>query len=127
MSTLVTYQFKDAIATIAMDDSKANVMSVRMLSELNSAFDRAITDRAVVVLTGRPGVEESSFITGTSIVIDGVSPRSEATFTVSDHIHQEWSTAIGAPPPGGRRRTVAVPGAGLDPVPQIASQDLGGS
>lgn len=61
MSTLVTYQFKDAIATIAMDDGKANVMSVRMLSELNSAFDRAITDRAVVVLTGRPGVLSAGF------------------------------------------------------------------
>lgn len=61
MSTLVTYQFKDAIAIIAMDDGKVNVMSVQMLSELHGAFDRAMTDRAVVVLTGRSGVFSAGF------------------------------------------------------------------
>ena len=61
MSALVTYRFKDSIATIVMDDGKVNVMSVQMLSELNGALDRAIADGAVVVLTGRPGVFSAGF------------------------------------------------------------------
>ncbi len=61
MSPLVTYQLSDSIATITMDDGKVNVMSVPMLSALASALDRAITDHAVVVLTGRPGVFSAGF------------------------------------------------------------------
>ncbi len=53
MSSLTTYALADGIATIAMDDGKANALSVAMLSELSAAFDRAEADGAVVVLTGR--------------------------------------------------------------------------
>ena len=52
MSDLVTYQLKDSIAHITMDDGKVNVLSPRMLVEINAAFDRATAGRAVVVLTG---------------------------------------------------------------------------
>jgi len=61
MNARVTYQFKDSIATIAMDDGKANVMSLAMLAELNGALDRAVADRAVVVLTGREGMFSAGF------------------------------------------------------------------
>jgi len=44
-----------------MDDGKVNVMSVEMLSALNGALDRAAEDRAVVVLTGTPGVFSAGF------------------------------------------------------------------
>ncbi len=50
---LVTYELRDSVATITMDDGKANVMSLAMLDELADAFDRAEGDKAVVVLTGR--------------------------------------------------------------------------
>lgn len=53
MSTLVQYDFSDGIATLTLDDGKANAMSVQMMQALNSALDRAEADRAVVVLTGR--------------------------------------------------------------------------
>jgi enoyl-CoA hydratase len=56
MTTPLTYELKDSVATITMDDGKVNVMSIAMLSALNAALDRAVSDRAVVVLTGRPGV-----------------------------------------------------------------------
>jgi enoyl-CoA hydratase len=56
MTTPLTYELKDSVATITMDDGKVNVMSIAMLSALNDALDRAVSDRAVVVLTGRPGV-----------------------------------------------------------------------
>jgi len=53
---LVSYELDNSIATITMDDGKVNVLSPQMLSELNVALDQAAADRAVVVLTGRPGV-----------------------------------------------------------------------
>ena len=61
MTALVTYQLKDGIATLAMDDGKVNVMSLPMLAELNGALDRAAADRAAVVLTGRPGTFSAGF------------------------------------------------------------------
>jgi len=61
MSTLVTYRIENSIATLVMDDGKANVMSLSMQSELNAALDRAVADRAVVILTGRPGVFSGGF------------------------------------------------------------------
>lgn len=56
MSTLVNYQLKDGIATIAMDDGKANALSPSMQAELNAALDQALADKAIVVLTGRAGM-----------------------------------------------------------------------
>jgi enoyl-CoA hydratase len=61
MSSLVDYRLQDAVATITMDDGKVNAMSPRMLTDLNAALDRAETDRAVVVLAGRPGVFSAGF------------------------------------------------------------------
>jgi len=53
MSTLTTYELADGVATITMDDGKANALSVAMLGELSAALDRAEADGAVVLLTGR--------------------------------------------------------------------------
>jgi enoyl-CoA hydratase len=64
MSPLVMYQLKDSVATITMDDGKANVMSVQMLGELNAALDRAEADKGVVMLTGREGVFSAGFDLG---------------------------------------------------------------
>jgi enoyl-CoA hydratase len=61
MTTRVTYQLTDSIATITMDDGKVNVLSPDMLSEINAALDQAVTDRAVVVLTGRDGIFSAGF------------------------------------------------------------------
>jgi enoyl-CoA hydratase len=41
MGTLVSYELKDSIASIAMDDGKVNVLSLEMQTELNKALDRA--------------------------------------------------------------------------------------
>ena len=61
MGTLVSYQFRDAIGTITMDDGKVNALSLAMLTDLNAAFDQAESDRAVVVLTGREGLFSAGF------------------------------------------------------------------
>jgi enoyl-CoA hydratase len=61
MDSIVGYELRDGVATIAMDDGKANAMSVGMLQALNSALARAEADRAAVVLSGRPGMFSGGF------------------------------------------------------------------
>ena len=61
MDALVSYRLRDSVATITMDDGKVNALSLAMFTELAAAFDRAAADRAVVVLTGRPGVFSAGF------------------------------------------------------------------
>jgi enoyl-CoA hydratase len=61
MGTLVGYELEDSVATITMDDGKVNVLSLRMLTEIDVALDRAAADGAVVVLTGREGVFSAGF------------------------------------------------------------------
>ena len=61
MSDTVTYELKDSIATITMDDGKVNAFSLQTIKELNGAFDRAEADGAVVVLPGRDGVFSAGF------------------------------------------------------------------
>jgi enoyl-CoA hydratase len=61
MGTLVSYHLEGSIAWITMDDGKVNALSLQMLNELDKALDRAFTDRAVVVLTGREGIFSAGF------------------------------------------------------------------
>jgi enoyl-CoA hydratase len=52
---VLTYSLADGIATITLDDGKANVMSPPMMTSVHEALDRALADEAVVLLRGRPG------------------------------------------------------------------------
>ncbi len=61
MSELVSYDLSDGIASLTMDDGKVNAMSIPMLRALHAAFDRAETDGAVVLLTGRAGIFSAGF------------------------------------------------------------------
>jgi len=61
MSEIVSYSLSGSVATIAMDDGKANVLSTEMIAQLNAAFDKAEADDAVVILTGREGMFSGGF------------------------------------------------------------------
>ncbi len=61
MESLIKYELCGGVATIAMDDGKANVMGRRMLQAINAALDRAQAEQAAVVLTGRSGVFSGGF------------------------------------------------------------------
>lgn len=61
MPSLVAYDLAEGVATLAMDDGKANAMSPAMLEALHAAFDRAERDGAVVLLTGREGLFSAGF------------------------------------------------------------------
>jgi enoyl-CoA hydratase len=54
--TLLSYDSTDGVASIVMDDGKANALSPAMLAELDHALDRAEEDEPTgLVLAGRPG------------------------------------------------------------------------
>ena len=55
MADPVTYALAGGVATITMDDGKANALSVAMLTALHGAFEQAEADGAVVVFAGRDG------------------------------------------------------------------------
>jgi enoyl-CoA hydratase len=61
MAQRVLYELTGSVATITMDDGKVNALSLDMLGEINDALDRAVSDHAVVVLTGREGIFSAGF------------------------------------------------------------------
>lgn len=61
MSNNVTYNYEDGVATISMDDGKANALSHDMWDQLGLAFDKAEEARAIVVLKGRGGLFSGGF------------------------------------------------------------------
>jgi len=61
MGHMVTYSDNEGIATIRIDDGKANAVSFQFLEEMNTALDQAERESAVIVLTGRPGKFSAGF------------------------------------------------------------------
>ncbi|MBD3640024.1 MAG: crotonase/enoyl-CoA hydratase family protein [Marinobacter sp.] len=61
MTELVSYELNDGIATIVLNNGKANALSHEVLEALNKALDQAEQDKAVVILTGQPGVFSAGY------------------------------------------------------------------
>ena len=61
MSNIVNYTFENGIASIAMDDGKANALSHQMWDELEEAFNQAEANNAIVIFKGRPGLFSGGF------------------------------------------------------------------
>jgi enoyl-CoA hydratase len=57
----VHYHCEGRIATIRIDDGKRNALSPTVLREIYQALDRAQSDRATVILTGRDEVFSAGF------------------------------------------------------------------
>ena len=56
MSELITYHLEDGIATLTLSNGKVNAISPDVIAAFNAALDRATEDRAVVIVTGQPGI-----------------------------------------------------------------------
>jgi enoyl-CoA hydratase len=56
MSELVSYHLEDGIATLTLSNGKVNAISPDVIAAFNVALDQAVTDRAVVIITGTPGI-----------------------------------------------------------------------
>ena len=57
----VQYNLEGRVATIRIDDGKRNALSPQVLREIYAALDRAQSDRAIVILTGRESVFSAGF------------------------------------------------------------------
>ena len=56
MSELISYQLDDGIATLTLNNGKVNAISPDVIAAFNTALDQAVQDRAVVIITGQPGI-----------------------------------------------------------------------
>lgn len=56
MSELVSYQLNDGIATLTLTNGKVNAVSPDVIDAFNKALDQAEQDKAVVIITGQPGI-----------------------------------------------------------------------
>lgn len=56
MSELITYHAEDGIATLTLNNGKVNAISPDVVAAFNAALDRAEQERAVVIITGQPGI-----------------------------------------------------------------------
>ena len=59
----VTYEIRDRVAVITMDDGRANAINLEVIDELELALDRAAEDTEVgaVLIAGRPGRFSAGF------------------------------------------------------------------
>ena len=53
---LASYSLADGVATLTLANGKVNAMSPAVIADFNAALDQAEADRAVVILTGQPGI-----------------------------------------------------------------------
>ena len=58
---ITDYKITGGIATITLDNGKANAISHQLIDELNLALDRAEQDKAVVIITGTPGMLSAGY------------------------------------------------------------------
>lgn len=56
MSDLIAYRLEDGIATLTLNNGKVNAISPDVIAAFNAALDQAVADRAVVIITGQPGI-----------------------------------------------------------------------
>ncbi|WP_336366117.1 crotonase/enoyl-CoA hydratase family protein [Marinobacter sp. C2H3] len=61
MTELVSYELTDKVATVTINNGKANALGHEVFEGLNAAFDRAEADKAVVILTGQPGIFSAGY------------------------------------------------------------------
>lgn len=58
---MIDFQVSSRVAIIGIDDGKANAVGHVFIDSLNEALDKATTDAAAVLLTGREGVFSGGF------------------------------------------------------------------
>jgi enoyl-CoA hydratase len=57
----IQYSLQGRVATICIDDGKRNALSPNVLKNIYRAFDRAQSDQATVIITGRESVFSAGF------------------------------------------------------------------
>jgi enoyl-CoA hydratase len=61
MTDLLTYDLRGDVATIRLDDGKANAFSNAMFDAVNAAMDKADKEAKIIVLRGRDGIFSAGY------------------------------------------------------------------
>ncbi len=61
MMERTSFETKEGIAWITLDDGKVNAMSTAMLREISARLDEASAAQAVTVVSGREGIFSAGF------------------------------------------------------------------
>ena len=56
MSELIHYSCHEGVATLTLNNGKVNALSPDMIAAFNHRLDQAEQDRAIVIITGQPGI-----------------------------------------------------------------------
>jgi enoyl-CoA hydratase len=56
MSELVAYSLDNGVATLTLNNGKVNAVSHALIAEFNAGLDQAEQAKAVVIVTGQPGI-----------------------------------------------------------------------
>ena len=64
MTELVAYQCENGIATLTLNNGKVNAFSPQLIDDFNAALDRAEQDKAIVIVTGQPGILSGGYDLG---------------------------------------------------------------
>jgi enoyl-CoA hydratase len=56
MNEPIDYRHEDGIATLVLHNGKVNAISPAMIAAFHAALDRAEQDKAIVIVTGQPGI-----------------------------------------------------------------------
>ena len=89
MTDIVSFAVRDGVATLTMDDGKANALSLAMSQALDAGLDRAVKEAKVVVIRGRPGVlwVVSQFKNSAGLTLEEISGL--LSYVLSDK-HKLW-------------------------------------
>ena len=61
MTDLLSYDLTDDVATIRLDDGKANAFSNLMFDAVNAAMDKADAEAKIIVIRGRDGIFSAGY------------------------------------------------------------------
>ena len=70
-----TFEIRDGVAQLQLDDGKVNVMSTSMLNAISEGLKQAAAAKMPALLTGRPGIFSAGFDMGT--FARGIDPSRE--------------------------------------------------
>jgi enoyl-CoA hydratase len=90
MSELVAYSLQDGVATLTLNNGKVNAFSHELIAQFNAALDLAEKDKAVVILTGQPGILSGGYdlkvmMSGPQAAIDLVAAGSTLARRMLSH------------------------------------------
>ncbi|MDB6049406.1 MAG: enoyl-CoA hydratase [Pseudomonas sp.] len=90
MSELISYSLEDGIATLTLGNGKVNAISPDVITAFNAALDQAEQDKAVVIITGQPGILSGGYdlkvmMTGPVNAINLVTAGSTLTRRLLSH------------------------------------------